>query len=71
MQTQHAGICYAYDLPIRWVDKLITLSLNCCACTCRVIITPRACARSKIIGCVIVVVVIVSTKIAISRDAGV
>ena len=33
------------------------------------VITPRACARGKIIGCVIVVVV--STKIAISRDVGI
>ena len=32
------------------------------------IITPRACARGKVIGCVVVVV---STKIAISRDVGV
>ena len=31
---------------------------------------PRACARGKVIGCVVVVVfvVVVSTKIAISRD---
>ena len=40
-----------------------------------VFITPRACARGKVIGCVVVVVVvvvvIVSTKIAISRDVGV
>ena len=35
---QHAGICYAYELPTRRVDKLIALSLNCCACACRVII---------------------------------
>ena len=35
------------------------------------IITPRACARGKIIGCVVVVVVVVSTKIAISRDVGI
>ena len=40
------------------------------------IITPRACARGKVIGrvvvvVVIVVVVVVSTKIAISRDIGV
>ena len=33
-----------------------------------VIITPRACARGKVIGCVVVVV---STKIAISRDVGI
>ena len=33
-------------------------------------ITPRACARGKVIGR-IVVVVVVSTKIAISRDIGV
>ena len=34
------------------------------------IITPRACARGKVIGRVVIVVVIVvvSTKIAISRD---
>ena len=32
-----------------------------------IIITPRACARGKVIGRVVVVVV-VSTKIAISRD---
>ena len=37
-----------------------------------IIITPRACARGKAIGRVIVVVVVVvSTKIAISRDVGV
>ena len=38
-----------------------------------VIITPRACARGKVIGrvVVVVVVVVVSTKIAISRDVGV
>ena len=35
------------------------------------IFTPRACARGKVIGCVVVVVVVVSTKIAISRDIGV
>ena len=39
------------------------------------IITPRACARGKVIGrvvvIVVVVVVVVSTKIAISRDIGV
>ena len=37
-------------------------------------ITPRACARGKVIGCVVVVVVVVvvvSTKIAISRDIGI
>ena len=33
------------------------------------VITPRACARGKVIGRVVVVVV--STKIAISRDTGV
>ena len=32
------------------------------------IITPHACARGKVIGCIVVVV---STKIAISRDIGV
>ena len=33
------------------------------------VITPRARARDKVIGCVVVVVVVVvSTKIAISRD---
>ena len=36
-----------------------------------VLITPRACARGKVIGCVVVVVVVVSTKIAISRDIGI
>ena len=36
------------------------------------LITLRACARGKVIGCVIVVVIIVvSTKIAISRDVGI
>ena len=34
------------------------------------VITPRACARGKVIGRVVVVVVVVSTKIAISRDLG-
>ena len=34
--------------------------------------TPCACARGKVIGCiVVVVVVVVGTKIAISRDVGV
>ena len=34
-------------------------------------ITPRACARGKVISrAVVVVVVVVSTKIAISRDLG-
>ena len=36
-------------------------------------IAPRACARGKVIGCVVVVVVVVvvvSRKIAISRDLG-
>ena len=33
------------------------------------LITPRACARGKVIGrVVVVIVVVVSTKIAISRD---
>ena len=38
-----------------------------------VLITPRACARGKVIDCVVVVVVVVvvSTKIAIYRDVGV
>ena len=41
-----------------------------------ILIIPRACARGKVIGCVVVVVivvviVVVSTKIAISRDVGV
>ena len=39
-----------------------------------IIITPRACARGKVIGrvvVVVVVVVVVSTKIAISRDVGI
>ena len=37
------------------------------------VITPCACARGKVIGCVVVVivVVVVSTKIAISRDVDV
>ena len=34
------------------------------------IITPRACARGKVIGRVVVVVVVVSRKIAISRGLG-
>ena len=37
-------------------------------CTSDDVITPRACARGKVIGCVVVVVVVVSTKIAISQD---
>ena len=36
---------------------------------CGVIITPCACARGKVIGCVVVVVM--STKITISRDIGI
>ena len=36
-----------------------------------VFITPRACARGKVIGRVVVVIVVVSTKFAISRDIGV
>ena len=35
-----------------------------------VVITPCTCARGKVIGCVVVVVV-VSTKIIISQDIGV
>ena len=36
------------------------------------VVTPRACARGKVIGRVVVVVVVVmSTKIAISRDVGI
>ena len=34
-------------------------------------VTPRACARGKVIGRVVVVIVVVSTKIAISRDVGI
>ena len=34
------------------------------------IITPRPCARGKIIGHVIVIVVVISRKIAISRGLG-
>ena len=36
------------------------------------VITPRACARGKVIGCVVVVVVVVvvSRRIALSRDLG-
>ena len=34
------------------------------------IITPRTCARGKVIGHVVVVVVVVSTKITISRGLG-
>ena len=37
----------------------------------QIIITLRACARGKVISCVVVVVVVVSTKITISRDGGV
>ena len=33
-----------------------------------IVVTLRACARGKVIGCVVVVV---STKIAISRDVGI
>ena len=36
-----------------------------------IIITPHACARGKVIGRIVVVVVVVTTKIAISRDVGV
>ena len=35
------------------------------------LITPRACAKGKVIGCVAVVIVVVCTKIAISRDIGI
>ena len=35
------------------------------------IFTPRACAKGKVIGCVVIIVIVVSTKIAISRDVGV
>ena len=39
----------------------------------RALVTPRACARGKVIGrvVVVVVVVVVSTKIAISQDVDV
>ena len=39
----------------------------------KLLITPRACARGKVIGCIVVVVVVVviGTKIAISRDVGI
>ena len=44
-------------------------------CRYMVFITPRACARSKVIGrivvVIVVVVVIVSTKMAISQDVGI
>ena len=36
-----------------------------------VVITPHACARGKVTGCIIVVVIVVSIKIVISRDVGV
>ena len=42
--------------------------------SCRVIFTPHACARGKVIGrvvIVVVVVIVVSTKITISRDVGI
>ena len=49
--------------------------LHQCHPACSIIFTPRACARGKVIGCVVVVVVVVivvvSTKIAISRDVGI
>ena len=35
------------------------------------VITPRTCAKGKVIGCgVVVVVIVVSTKIGLSRDVG-
>ena len=40
----------------------------------RALVTPRTCARGKVIGRIVVVVgvvVVVSTKIAISRDVGI
>ena len=49
-------------------DPLITIIMHV------LFITPRACARGKVIGrvvVVVVVVVVVSTKIAISRDVDV
>ena len=35
------------------------------------LITPRACARGKVMGRVVVIVVVMSTKIAIPRDVDV
>ena len=35
------------------------------------IITLCACARGKVISCVVIVVIVVSTKIATSRDVGI
>ena len=51
-------------------------SIDCATCTpgkcsTRALVTPRACARGKVIGRVVVVVVVVSIKFAISRDIGV
>ena len=59
---------------------MITILPNSCTLHCGVrysfslfIITPRTCARGKVIGRVVVVVIVfvISTKIAISRDVGI
>ena len=56
-------------------NAVITNDVFLLTSICNHIITPRACARGKVIGyvvvVVVVVVVIVSTKITISRDAGI
>ena len=70
------------DFQPQMLDIHSTIAMQLLTCAYRVfdkanarkvrsLITPRACARGKVIGRVVVVVVVVSTKIAISQDVDV
>ena len=58
------GSFCGYKARIQYIFPSITLRMY-------YVITPCTCARGKVLGRVVVVVVVVSTKIAISRDIGV
>ena len=71
MQAKYDS-CSTATTPHEEIDLAWNRPQNVCYISMvSVIFTPRACARGKVIGCVVVVVVVVSTKIAISRDVGV
>ena len=63
------GVCHTFRAAYH--EVVLVLIKGCSGCFISVIITPRACARGKVISCVVVVVVVVSTKIAISRYVGI
>ena len=76
-------LCYGTCCHLHSAHRISTLCMRFSFCSTRIFLPlrpgnnvmtynyPHACARDKVIGHVVVVIVVVSTKIALSRDLGI